>query len=76
MLDTAFAYYLKHQDQLAKDHFGKEVVIVGESFWGYFDSIQEAYWAAIKELEEGTFLIQSCLPGKEAYTQVINRAIF
>ena len=76
MLDKEWAYYLKNQEWLAKEHHGKEVVIVGESFWGYFDSIQEAYWAAVQELEEGTFLIQSCLPGKEAYTQIINRAIF
>jgi hypothetical protein len=76
MLDIAWEYYLKNQEWLAKEHHGKEVVIVGESFWGYFDSIQEAYWEAIKVHEEGTFLIQTCLPGREAYTQVIHRIIY
>ena len=76
MLDIAWEYYLKNQEQLAIDHPGKEVVIVGETYWGFFDSIQEAYRAAVKELEEGTFLIQSCVSGREAITQIFNRVIF
>jgi hypothetical protein len=75
MLDIAWEYYLKNQEWLAKEHPGKEVVIVGESFWGYFDSIEEAYRAAIKEHKVGTFLIQSCVSGREAITQVLNRVI-
>ena len=76
MLDTEWAYYLKNQEALEKEHPGKEVVIVGETFWGYFDSIQEAYRAAVKEHKVGTFLIQSCVSGREAITQVFNRVIF
>ena len=69
MLDEEFAYYLKNQDQWSKDHHGKLVVIVGESVFGFFDRVEEAYPAALKEHQEGTFLIQLCIPGEEACSQ-------
>ena len=69
MLDNEFAYYLKNQDQWSKDHHGKHVVVVGQSVFGFFDNEMEAYLAALKAHKAGTFLIQLCIPGKEAYSQ-------
>jgi hypothetical protein len=69
MLDTEWSHYLKNQEQWSKDHHGKQVVIVGETVFGFFDTIEEGYRAALKAHEEGAFLIQLCIPGKEAYSQ-------
>ncbi len=35
----------------------------------FFDTEQQAYRAAMKAMEEGTFLIQHCILGPESYTQ-------
>jgi hypothetical protein len=75
MLETEWAYYLKNQAQWSNDHHGKEVLIVGEKAMGFYNSIEEAYWAALDKHELGTFLIQTCLPGKEAYTLTLRSRV-
>mgnify|MGYP000877066902 CR=1 FL=1 len=69
MLDLEFQYFLDNQEQWSKDHFDSYVVVVGHTVFGFFATEQEAYRAAMKAMEEGTFLIQHCIPGPESYTQ-------
>ncbi len=75
MLKREFDYYLKHQDELVKKYNGKFVVIVGEKVVGAYDTEMEAYLQSKKEHELGTFLIQECTPGDEAYTQVFHSRV-
>ncbi len=75
MLEKEFQYYLDHQDELAKKHLNKYVIIVGEEVVGFYDGQREAFDEAVKTYEEGTFLIQLCAPGEEAYTHVFHSRV-
>ena len=77
MLDQEFKYYIKHQEQLVKSHFGRFVIIRGEKIQGDFGTEVEAILFAKNELklEMGTFLIQQCLPGKENYTMYFHSRV-
>jgi hypothetical protein len=68
VIHSLFLYYLKHQDELVKSYNGKAIVLVDYEVVGAYASEDEAYLAAIKKYEPGTFLIQLCTPGPDAYT--------
>ena len=68
-LELEFKYFLDHQDELVKKFNGKYLVIIGEEVKGDFDTLKDAYEFAVKNFELGTFLLQKCTPGEEAYTQ-------
>jgi hypothetical protein len=77
MLEKEFKYYLDHQKSLVKKYNNKYIVIKGEKVIGSYDSNEEAYFETIKTHELGTFIIQLCTPGPEAYTQTFHsRVIF
>ena len=77
MLEREFKYYIKHQAELVKDYNNKYIVVIGESVVGAYNSIKEAYCESLEKYEEGTFLIQYCEFGIEAYTQTYHsRAAF
>ena len=68
MLDKEFDWYLAHQDELVEKYNGKHLVIKDESVVGSYASSLEAYVESKKRFKLGTFLIQLCTPGREAYT--------
>lgn len=70
MLDLEFAYFLENQEKWSNEHYDKFVVVVGQSVFGFFDDMVQAYRAAKMQHPVGTFLIQHCIPGPESYTQV------
>ena len=77
MLEKEFKYFKDHQEELVKKHEGKYLVIVGEEVVGAYDLEIDAYTEAKKHYKPGTFLIQHCLPGENAYTQSFySRVIF
>ena len=53
-------------------HRGKTLVIRGENVEGAYASPLEAYLSAQKRFPIGTFMIQPCEPGPDAYTVTIN----
>lgn len=76
-LENLFKYYLEHQSELVKDFNGKHIILVDDKVVGAFDSMEEAYNYADANYELGTFLIQLCTPGDEAYTQTFHsRVVF
>mgnify|MGYP001594964556 CR=1 FL=1 len=77
MLEKEFQYYLKNQDDLVKQHYGRFIVIKDEKVLGDFGSEVEAILHARKELklELGTFLVQQCMPGKANYTQMFHSRV-
>lgn len=76
-LQNEMKYFIQHQTELVEKYNGKYIVIVGNSVIGSFDRINEAYIESLKKYEPGTFFIQQCIPGKEAYSQTFNsRVIF
>ena len=63
-----FMYYLAHQDELVEKYNGKVIVLRNHTVIGTYDAIDEAYFATTKTHSLGTFLIQLCTPGPDAYT--------
>ncbi len=68
IVHSQFEYFRAHQDELVKKYNGKVLVIVNHEVAGAYDSEDDAYWAAVRDYQLGTFCIQLCVPGKDAYT--------
>ena len=75
MLENEFKYYIDNQDTLVEKYNGKYLVIKGEEVIGVYDTDDEAYLETQKEHKLGTFLIQLCTPGEEAYTHVFHSRV-
>jgi hypothetical protein len=61
-------YFIAHQTELVRKYKGKFLVIKDKKVRDAFDTIQEAYFGGQKKFKLGTFMIQHCVPGPEAYT--------
>ena len=72
MFDTELAFFIAHQDELVKEHKGKALVIRGEHLVGAYATALEAYLTAKEQFPLGTFMIQPCEPGPDAYTVTIS----
>lgn len=69
MLEKEFQYYLDNQDDLVIKYSNKFIVIKDHAVIGVYDSELVAFLETSKKHEQGTFLIQYCVPGDESYTQ-------
>lgn len=72
MLKDELDYFVAHQEELAQQYFGKILVIKNKTLIGVYDNVLEAYLESQKENELGTFMIQPCERGVEAYTVTIS----
>ena len=61
-------WYIENQQQLAKEYNGKVLLIVDQHLIDSFDSMEDAYEAAQKSYEPGTFTLQPCSPDSDSYT--------
>lgn len=75
MFTTELKYFIQHQDELVRQYEGKVLVLKGEQVVGVYKSSLEAYIEAQKEYPLGTFMIQPCEAGPQAYTVTINSLV-
>ena len=68
-LEQEFDFFLKNQNQLVQKYNDKHLVVKENKVIGVFNSYEEAYFETQKVHALGTFLIQHCISGAEAYTQ-------
>jgi hypothetical protein len=68
VIHSQFEYYLAHQLEFVEKYNGKVIVMVNHKVVGAYDTYGEAYRNAAKQYELGTFLLQLCTPGPDAYT--------
>jgi hypothetical protein len=61
-------WYIANQQELSSSYNGKILLIVDQALVGAFDSMAEAYAAAVKNYELGTFTLQPCSPDPDSYT--------
>jgi len=61
-------WYIANQQELAARYNGKVLLIVDQNLIAAFDSMAEAYVAALKTYALGTFTLQPCSPGPDSYT--------
>lgn len=75
MLNKEFKYYRDNQSELLKKYNGQVVVIAGDKVVGNYDNYEKAIFATVKERELGTFLVQECTEGEDAYTQTFHSRV-
>ena len=75
MLKDEFQYFIDHQEELVKLYTGKYIVIYGQNVVGAYDSEMDALIDSESKYEPGTFLIQKCTSGKQAYTQTFHSRV-
>lgn len=71
MFETEMRYFVDHQAELVKKHAGKTLVIKGAKVVGVYLTPLQAFVDASTRFEPGTFMIQPCEAGPEAYTVTI-----
>ena len=74
MLEEELQYFIDNQGELLKRHLGRALVIRGKEVVGVYETPLQAYLASKKNYELGTFLIQRCEPGPDAYTITLANA--
>lgn len=68
MFKTELSYFIENQAVLVAQYGGKVLTLIGREVVGVYESVLEAY---LKEQERhplGTFMIQRCIAGPDAYT--------
>lgn len=74
MFDREFKFFIKNQSKLVQQYSGKTLVLRGASVAGVYESPLTAYVESKKKFEPGSFMIQPCMPGMDAYTVSISSA--
>ena len=71
MLQDELDYFIANQDALVKKFRGKVLVLRNREVVGVFDTPLEAYLDAQSRYEPGTYALQKCAAGPEAYTVTV-----
>jgi hypothetical protein len=69
-------WYIANQGELSRTHNGKILLIVNQALVRAFDSMEEAYRAAIRDYQPGTFTLQPCSPDPDSYTLTLYSPAF
>jgi len=72
MFKEEFEYFINNQTELVEKYNGKILVIKGRKILGVYNTPIEVLNESIKDNEMGSFMIQPCSPGPEAYTVTIS----
>ena len=76
MLNTEFKYFLDHQSELVKKYNNRVLVIIGEKVVDDYDDYDQAVFQSIKKYKPGSFLLQECTEGEDAYTVTFYSPVF
>lgn len=68
MLEKEFNYFKANQKDLVDKYRNKYIVIIGNNVVGSYLTNEIALFKAKQKYEIGTFLIQHCIEGENAYT--------
>jgi len=74
-LESEFKFYLEHQEEFVKKYSGKVIVIKEGKVLGVYDSELQAVRETSREHDLGSFLVQKCEPGAEAYSQTFHSRV-
>jgi hypothetical protein len=75
-LKVEFDYFIAHQADLVRLYEGKFLIIKDQKVEDTFNTMMEAYYGGQKRFKLGTFMIQHCIPGPEAYTRYFYGPVF
>jgi len=66
--EKELAFFIENQEALIEKYLGKVLVIKGREIIGVYPTTLGAYLETQKTHPLGSFMLQPCLPGPEAYT--------
>ncbi len=72
MFEKELDFFIANQDELVARYPGQVLVIKDQEVVGAFRSPLEAYLEATKRFTPGSFAIQRCLAGQDAYTVTVS----
>ena len=72
MFKRELQFFIDNQSNLVNQYHGKVLVLKDQEVVGVYETPLEAYLEAQKSHELGTFMIQPCEPGPQAYTVTIS----
>lgn len=72
MFEKELNYFIAHQQELLMQYPKKVLVLKDENVVGAYETVLEAYLKAQEKHEIGSFMIQRCEPGVDAYTVTIS----
>lgn len=72
MFEKELEFFQKNQDRLVEKHAGMVLVIKENEVVGAYPTALAAFIEASKVYEAGTFMIQPCQAGIDAYTVTIS----
>lgn len=71
-MDKELEFFIGTQNTLVEQYPGKVLVIKREQVIGVYDTVLQAYLESRRNHRMGTFLIQPCEPGPQAYTVTLS----
>lgn len=71
MFDRELQFFIRNQDSLVASYRDKILVLRGEEVVGVYENALDAYVDATEKYLPGTFMIQPCAEGSDAYTVTI-----
>jgi hypothetical protein len=72
MFTEELNFFIANQEDLVREHHGKVLALKGREILGVYPDALTAYLETQKKYPVGTFMIQPCAPGPEAYTVTIS----
>ena len=72
MFKEELSFFIENQDSLVKQYPGQVLVIKGKEIIGVYKNALDAYLESQKKHKLGTFMIQPCEAGTNAYTVSIS----
>lgn len=72
MFKEELAFFVANQERLVNEHQGKVLAIKGSEILGVYETPLQAYLETKRQHEPGTFMIQLCEPGPQAYSVTIS----
>jgi hypothetical protein len=75
MFETELQYFIAHQDELVAQHRGQILTLKGQRVVGVHPTLLDAYAEALRRFDPGTFMLQRCEPGPDAYTLTISSSV-
>lgn len=68
IVHSEFEYYRAHQNEFVEKYNGKVIALFQHKVVGAYESYEDAYDDMASKYELGTFMLQLCTPGRDAYT--------
>jgi hypothetical protein len=72
MFQEEMDFFRRNQSELVDQYKGQVLVIRGSEIVGAYGSALDAFTEAVKKYAPGTFMIQPCQPGPDAYTVTVS----